>query len=816
MEILRTWVLRGANRWARVPVLEVELDLGGERAQPLKLADLTLAIQREGGCEVAFRQVVPMSGAGRFRVLIEFEEEEVGLAALQLAMEQWSASERGEAFDLAGRLPGFRERAYDVRLGPSTRAIVRAAQARGIPFRRLGSGSLVVLGQGAKQRRACTAETGNTSAIAETIAQDKELTRVLLRSVGVPVPQGRPVQDAEDAWRAAEELGLPVVVKPQYGNHGRGVATNLKTREQVERAYAAACEESHAIMVEQHIEGDDYRLLVIGGKLVAAALREPAHVIGNSRATIRQLIDEVNKDPRRSDGHSTSLSYIKIDPVSLGVLEEQGYTPESVPPKDQRVLIRRNGNLSTGGTATDVTDRVHPEVAARAEEAARVVGLDIAGVDLVARDVGLTMEEQRAAVVEVNAGPGLRMHLEPSAGKARPVGEAIVDLLFPLGETGRIPVIAVTGVNGKTTTTRLLAHLFKQAGHVVGMTCTDGLYVDGRRIETRDCSGPRSARAVLLNPSVTAAVLETARGGIVREGLGFDHCDVAVVTNLGEGDHLGLRGVETLEDLARVKGVVVEAVLPSGTAVLNADDPLVRECAATCPGEVVYFSQRSEIPLPAGRQVRLRDGLVQLRDRAVETALLALAEIPLTHDGKIAFQVENVLAAVAAAWAAALPLDAIRQGLRSFSGDNTQCPGRFNVFHVGGAVVIVDYAHNVSALSALVAALDKLPQTRRTFVGTGWNRPDDEVIAMGTIIGNSFDRAIVYRDIENRDRADGELMTLLSRGLGQGKRLNWLSDEKDERTAFQAALACTVPGELVVLGVEAIDDILPWLTARLN
>jgi cyanophycin synthetase len=545
-------------------------------------------------------------------------------------------------------------------------------------------------------------------------------------------------------------------------------------------------------------------------------------VVGDGRSTVAQLVAEVNKDPRRSDGHATVLSWIKLDAVSLAVLADQGCTPESVPPAGARVLIRRNGNLSTGGTATDVTDRVHPDVAARAVDAARAVGLDIAGVDVVATDIGRPLEGQRGAVVEVNAGPGLRMHLEPSAGKPRPVGEAIVSLLFPEGATGRIPVVAVTGVNGKTTTTRLVAHLLARPGAVVGMTCTDGMYVDGRRIDTRDCSGPRSARAVLLNPRVTAAVLETARGGILREGLGFDRCDVTVVTNIGSGDHLDLRGVETPRDLARVKRTVVEAVAPTGTAVLNAADPLVAPMAGHCPGSVTYFALDGGQPVLAahrragGRAVFVRDACVMLAEGGREEVLVPLAQVPLTHQGRVAFQVENVLAAAAAAWSLGVPPEAVRAGLESFTGGPEQVPGRFNVLAAGGATVIVDYAHNPSALAAVVDALDRFPPGRRTLVFSGCNRRDADVIDMGRIAGDGFDRVLLYADRGQRDRADGELNALLRRGLASGARTPEVADSPDEFAAIETALRDLRPGEVAVLGVESVEKALDVVQTALG
>ncbi len=844
MEFQHIWVLRGANVWSRCPVLEVELNLADcaavseERladcvarlraampslAQrpaasdlPALIRDVTLELQRLSGSPVAFGLVRPPGRDSICRVVVEYEEEELGRACLESARQWCVAALQDRPFEIPTELTRLRDLANDVRLGPSTAAIVRAARERGIPVRRLNSGSLVQLGYGCRQRRICTAETDATSAIAETIAQDKQLTRFLLSAVGVPVPEGRPVADAEDAWKAAEEIGVPVVVKPQYGNHGRGVATNLTTREQVLHAYAAAREEGSSILVESYIPGDDYRLLVIGGRLVAAALREPAHVLGDGHSTIVQLVAEVNRDPRRSDGHSTVLSFIKLDPVALAVLNEQGYAPDSIPPLGRRVLIRRNGNLSTGGTATDVTDRVHPETTARALDAARTIGLDIAGVDVVALDISRPLEEQRGAVVEVNAGPGLRMHLEPSAGTPRPVGEAIVSMLFPEGQNGRIPLVAVTGVNGKTTTTRLLAHLLRQRENGVAFTCTDGIYLDDRKLRGNDCSGPRSARAVLLNPQVRAAVLETARGGILRQGLGFDRCDVAIVTNIGEGDHLDAHGVETVDELAQVKRTVVQNVAPNGVAVLNAADPLVAGMAKHCPGRVVFFAIDADHPVLAahrksgGHTLFVRDARIVFADGRQEETLAVLNEIPLTRDGRVRFQVENVLAACAAARSLHISSTALRAGLASFTGAARQLPGRFNVFHIGEATVVVDYAHNPSALTALVESLSVFPHDRRTLVfAPSSDRREVDVVAMGHTIGDYFDRVLLYR-IEN------EAIAPLRRGIESGQRHPTIHEAHSERDALDTALSELQPNDLLVLGVESIEEALAFVQTRLQ
>jgi cyanophycin synthetase len=876
MEIRKIWVLRGSNYWTRFPALEAEVVLDGPESRPTNampgfanrlagflsaagahggekgvgetfwdrlergtslahvLQHLTLLLQSQAGSEVAFGLAKPVAPPTFYRVVVEFEEESLARASLATARDLCLAALHDRPFETPPALHALRELSQDVCLGPSTRAIVRAASERNIPTRRLNEGSLVQLGQGVGQRRILTAETDRTGAIAEAIAQDKELTRRLLKAVGVPVPEGRPVADAEEAWVAAADVGVPVVVKPRFGNHGRGVTTNLSSREEVVRAYEAARAEGSEVIVETFIRGSDHRLLVVGDRLIAAARREPAQVVGDGRSSVRRLVEEVNKDPRRSDGHSTVLSTIKLDAVALAVLAEQGYDPDSVPPPGARVLIRRNGNLSTGGTATDVTDEVHPEVAARAVDAARVVGLDIAGVDVMVEDIGRPLEEQRGAVVEVNAGPGLRMHLQPSAGKPRAVGEAIIDMLFPEGNTGRIPVAAVTGVNGKTTTARLLAHILRTTGRVVGLTCTDGTYLfgrpeagqppapAGRRIDPRDCSGPRSAAAVLLNPRVEAAVLETARGGILREGLGFDNCDVAVVTNVGGGDHFGLRGIETLQELARVKRVVVEAVSPTGAGVLNAADPLVAGMAEHCPGRVVYFALDEGTAVLAahrradGRAVFVRGGSIVLAEGEREAVLASLELVPLTHHGKVPFQVENVLAAAGAAWSLGVPLDSIRSGLASFHADEGQSPGRFNVFRARGATVVVDYAHNPSAVAALVASLGAFPATRRSIVFCSSNRRDIDVIEMGELLGEGFDRILLYRDQGNNDRADGELNLLLRRGIQRHGRAADVKEVAGEEEAIAGAFRDLGPGDLLVIGVDAIEDGLRWVRSHLD
>jgi len=864
MEFRKVLALRGPNIWANFPVLEVWTDLGaldrpstdfpgfndrlmnwlpsmiehrcsiGKRGgffQRLRngtylghiLEHVTLELQTLAGMDVGFGKARETSEQGVYKVVIEYREETVGRECLAVARQLCMAAVHDRPFHLAQAIERLRDLAQQVCLGPSTRAIVEAAEARAIPYRRLNTESLVLFGHGRKQRRIQAAETDRTSAIAEAIAQDKEMTRMLLRAVGVATPYGRPVKDADDAWETACDIGVPVVVKPQDGNQGRGVATNLSTQEQVVAAFAAARKEGESVLVEKFAPGHDYRLLVVGDRVVAAARREPAQVIGDGVHSVTQLVELANADPRRGEHHATVLSKIKLDAIAAAVLAEQGFTPDSTPPVGTVVLIRRNANLSTGGTAIDVTERVHPAVAAAAIDAAKIVGLDIAGIDVVAQDISRPLGEQGGVIVEVNAAPGLRMHLEPSVGISRPVGQAIVGALFPAGENGRIPIVAVTGVNGKTTTTRFIAHILRGTGKSVGMTCTDGIFVNDRRIESGDCSGPQSARNILINPSVDMAVFETARGGILREGLGFDYCDVGVVTNIGEGDHLGLADINTPEELARVKRCVVEAVAPGGYAVLNANDPLVVEMAAHCSGEVVFFAINGNHPVivrhrgVGGRAVFVRDCQVILADGDREETALPLDRLPLTRNGQVSFQVENTLASVAAAWSLGIPLDLIRARAESIAADSDKVPGRFNVLEIEGATVVVDYGHNAHSLMAVIEALKGFPHARRTCVySTAGDRRDCDIVRQGELLGAAFDRVILYEDHYLRGREKGVIVGLLRQGLASAARAKEIVEIAGATNAAETALTSTQPGELVLLQADTIDETMQWLRGYLE
>jgi cyanophycin synthetase len=618
----------------------------------------------------------------------------------------------------------------------------------------------VQLGYGVYQKRIRASETSNTSAIAVDACQEKPLTNHMLRVVGVPVPDGRPVASADEAWAVAQEVGLPVVVKPESGNQGKGVSVNLNSEAEVRSAYEIARLFRGDVLVERQIDGADYRLLVVNGKMVAAARRDPAQVVGDGQRTVRELVEAVNRDPRRRDGHSSSLTRIRLDSAADLVLAQQGLTLDAVPEPGRAVRLRSNANLSTGGTATDVTDDVHPSNAHLAELAAQILALDVAGIDVICRDIARPLREQGGAIVEVNAAPGLRMHLDPASGTPRKVGVPIVGMLFPRDAPSRIPIIAITGTNGKTTVTRLVAHMYETARRVVGMTSTEGTYIGGELVIAGDCSGPRSARTVLLHPHVEVAVLETARGGILREGLAFDWCTVGVVTNVS-GDHLGLRGIDTLEDLARVKQVVIENVHRDGAAVLNADDPLVAEMAAATDARIVYFSANPRNPIVTahlaqnGACVLVEQGAIVLAVDNLRTELIALERVPFTLGGRIPFQVQNALAATAAAWAAGLNPATITRALTTFTTDFGTVPGRFNVGEAQGVQIVVDYGHNVAALRALTAAVGALGPRRTVMALTlPGDRRDQDLIASVEATLPYVDEYVLYdsRDRRGRDR----------------------------------------------------------------
>jgi cyanophycin synthetase len=851
-------VLRGPNLYAFMPVLQVTLDIGPYEDRPSNsfpgfveritawlpglethecsvgrpggfierlrrgtyLAHIAehvaLELQNMMGFEVSFGRARGTEEHGVYRVVVAYKEEVPGRAAFNTALRLTLAAMHDEPFEIAAELEALMALADEYRLGPSTAAIVAAARKRRIPVIRIKpTGSLVQLGYGVHQQRIWASETSGTSAIAVDLCQEKPLTNHMLRVVGVPVPDGDTVTSEDDAWRAARTVGLPVVVKPLAGNQGKGVSSNLTTEQDVRSAFAIARRFSPEVLVEQFIEGHDYRLLVVNGRMVAAARRDPALVTGDGRRTVRELVEETNRDPRRRDGHSSILTRIRLDDAVELVLQQQGMTLDSVPELGHKVKLRENCNLSTGGTATDVTDLVHPRNVRMAELAAQILRLDVAGVDMLCRDISRPLREQNGAIVEVNASPGLRMHIHPAEGQSRDVGTPIIKMLYPDNKPARIPIIAVTGTNGKTTVTRLIAHMYETARKVVGMTCTEGTYIDQERIMRGDCSGPRSALAVLLHPYVEVAVLETARGGILREGLAFDACTVGVVTNV-TSDHLGLRGIHTVEDLAKVKQVVVENVRPDGAAVLNADDPLVAQMAAATDGRVIYFAASPTNPIviahreSGGQAVFVRDGGLIMATGAEEMELLALERIGFTLGGRIQFQVQNALAAVAAAWGAGLNPAMIARALTTFATDGVTVPGRFNVTEVGGVQIVVDYGHNPAAMQALGQAMDAFgPRRTVMLLGLPGDRRDEDLTATIQATQSYVDEYVLFELDDRRGRGAYETTQLLRRSISDDVPCAIAQNQRD---GVERAWQRVHPGERLMLIVDEVDEGLEQVT----
>jgi len=720
MEFLKILPLRGPNIWTYRPVLEVWLDIGvledspsntipgfyerltawlptlvehrcgvGERGGFLLrlregtwpghiLEHITLELQNLAGMQSGFGKARSTSVRGVYKVVVRSRNEQVSRAALHEARDLILAAMQDKPFDVPAAVARLHEMVDTLCLGPSTACIVDAATARGIPSIRLTEGNLVQLGHGARQHRIWTAETDQTSAIAEGISRDKDLTKNLLQACGVPVPEGRVVESPADAWEAAEDIGLPVVVKPSDGNHGRGVSTELMTREEVETAFRLADEEGSEVIVERFVRGNEHRLLVVGGRLAAAARGESVFVSGNGRSTLAELIDaQLNTDPRRGLSEDCPLNVISLEDDAAVRFEiaRQGLTADAIPPAGAQVLIQRNGNV-----AFDVTDRVHPDVAATVALAARIVGLDIAGVDLVAEDISRPLAEQGGAIVEINAGPGLLMHLKPASGKAQAVGAAIVESLFPDAGNGRIPVVGICGTHGKTQVARIVARLLQLSGKYVGLAGSEGLSFDKRTVDKRNCATWAAAQKVLLNRSVEAAVIENSIATILSEGLGYDRCQVGIVTNLDPSCHFGEYYIETVEQVCNVLRTQVDVVLPDGVAVLNASDPLVAQLAEYCDGEVIFFSSNAVSSVitahlaQAGRAVWVREGVIVLGTGAQEIVLFRLASVPVAESEHQ--QLDNVLAAIAAAWALGISVDLIRAGIATFEVERADSSAR--------------------------------------------------------------------------------------------------------------------------------------------
>ncbi|NNE24828.1 MAG: cyanophycin synthetase [Rhizobiales bacterium] len=867
MKILETTVFRGPNIYALFPVIRHQVDIGKLEDWPTGRlgADFTdrllellpglhehgcsygepggfvrrltedegtwighvwehvaIELQNVAGANVTFGRTRGAGETGVYNMVFEYEQEEVGLDAAKLAIDllHWllpadlaDAGIRNENFDFAAARDQFIRAAQRRALGPSTASLIKAGLERDIPWLRLNQYSLIQLGYGRFQKRIQATITSETHYIAVELASDKKQTNKILTDLGLPVPQQRMVYSRQEAVRAAKAVGGPVVVKPLNGNHGRGITTDLTDPEQIADAFDFALKgnkSGNGVIVETFIHGLDHRMLVVNGVLVAVSKRVPGHIVGDGVHTAEQLIEQVNADPRRGVGHEKVLTRIDLDKIAIEHLKEQGYTKDSVPPDGEVVFLRSTANLSTGGTSVDVTDIVHPDNRDMAVRAVKAIGLDIGGVDFLSADISKSYKENAAGICEINAAPGFRMHVAPSEGKPRDVAGAVMDMLFPTGTPSRVPILSITGTNGKTTTSRMVAHIYKLSGNTVGLATTDGVYIDGNLSVKGDFTGPQAAQMILRDPTVDAAVLETARGGLLRRGLGYQKCDVGAVLNI-QADHLGLRGVETLEDLARVKQIVVEVA--EDTAVLNADDELCLKMAGSTKAKnLCYVTMNANHPLvrehvrAGGRAVVLEQGMnghmIAIYDNSAHIPLMWTHLIPATIDGKAMHNVQNALFATAMCFSMGKSLEDIRHGLRTFTTSYFQAPGRMNVFDEHPFKVILDYGHNPSAIEAMTKLSDQLDiaGNRICVLTLPGDRRNEDIEAVAKNIAGRFDHYLCRRDDNLRGRTSDEVPRLLQAELlKNGVAEADISVIPDEVEAVDAALNMAQAGDLLLI-----------------
>ncbi len=775
---------------------------------------IALEIQSIAGMEVGFGRTRSYGEHGVYHVVFDYLEEKVGVYAAKAAVRIAQALVDNKEYNLAEDIQEMRELRETERLGPSTSSIIDEAIARGIPWIRLNKYSLCQLGYGMNQRRVQATVTSLTSNIGVEIAGDKEDTKYILNQAEIPVPKGDVIRSESGLEDAVDRFGYPLVIKPIDGNHGRGITTNIQNWEQALNAFHLAKKVSTSVIVEQYITGEDYRILVINHKLVAAAKRLPAQVKGDGKSTVQQLIDQTNADPKRGYGHEKVLTYITIDDITRKLLELKNYSLDSIIAKDEILVLKDTANLSTGGTSIDVTDMMHPSLVFMSERISRIVGLDICGIDFMTKDISRPVSEVGGAVLEVNAGPGFRMHLAPAEGLPRNVAGPVIDMLYPPGSQSRIPIVAVTGTNGKTTTTRLLAHMAKMMGHTVGYTTTDGIYIQNHLMMTGDCSGPGSAEFVLKDPTVNYAVFETARGGILRAGLGYKNCNIAIVTNVAP-DHLGLKGIHTLEQLAKVKGVVVESVLPDGYAILNADDDLVYAMRDKVQCKVCLFSMDEENPRikahmkSGGLSALFENGFITICKGEWKLRITKAVNVPLTYGGKAHFMIQNVLPAALTGYIQGFELDDIRSALESFIPSPAQTPGRLNLFNFKNFNVLLDYAHNPAGLTALKRFLENMEGKPKIGIiaGIGDRRQEDNE-GIGKVAAEMFDEIIIRQDKHLRGMKDTEIIAMLKNGIlshDPNKKITVIPSEKE---AIAHAIENAIPGCMIVICSDVVPDAL--------
>ncbi len=780
---------------------------------------IALEIQTLAGMDTGFGRTRDYGEPGVYNVVFSYIEENAGRYAAKAAVNICEALIAGVAYDMSDDIQQMRELREAQRLGPSTGSIVEEAVSRGIPWIRLNKYSLCQLGYGANQKRIQATVTSETSSIGVEIACDKEDTKFLLQQAEVEVPKGQIISRESSLEEACRYVKYPLVIKPIDGNHGRGITVNINTYEDALEAFHAAKKVSQKVIVEKFITGEDYRLLVINHRLVAAAKRSPAHVIGDGKSTVKQLVDQVNSDPRRGYGHENVLTMITINDLTKTIIAAKGYTEESIIPIGEKLVLKDTANLSTGGTAEDVTDIVHPANVAMAERISKIIDLDICGIDIMTSDISQPLSDTNGAVLEVNAGPGFRMHLAPTKGLPRNVAAPVVDKLFPKqGDTGRIPIIAITGTNGKTTTSRLIAHMAKMSGFRVGYTTSDGVYIQNRMLMKGDCTGPASAEFVLRDPTVNFAVLECARGGLLRSGLAFSQCDVGIVTNVA-ADHLGLKGIHTLDQLAKVKAVIPETVMPSGYAILNADDELVFNMRKNLTCKIALFSMDENNPhikalqRKGGITAIYESGYVTLCRGEWKMRILKADKIPLTFGGKAAFMIQNILPSIIAADVQGISIEDMKAALETFLPSSSQTPGRLNMFQFQNFQILLDFAHNPAGMEALRKFTDTLDANHKVGIIAGiGDRREEDNNEMGKIIAQMCDEVIIRQDKNLRGKTEQELIKMIDDGIKAYDPDKKTTIIPSEMEAIMHAVNNAKKGSLIIVCSDVVPEALQLVT----
>ena len=866
MKILSIQALRGPNIWSvrRKKLIQMRLDLEDMEQKPSNLVDgfperlealfptmyehrcsegvaggffmrvrrgtwmghviehIALEIQTLAGMETGFGRTRETKTPGIYNVVFSYTEESVGLFAGEAAVRITEALIPGDEYDLSADIKRMREIREEVRLGPSTSSLVDEAVSRDIPWIRLGTNSLIQLGYGVNQARFQATITDKTSNIAVDIACNKELTKKMLYNAAIPVAKGDIVIDEEDLKRCIDRIGFPIVLKPLDGNHGKGASINVKNMEDALAGLEFAKKYSRKVIVERFITGYDFRVLVIDNKVVAAAQRVPANVKGDGKHTVQELIDKENLDPRRGYGHENVLTEITVDRDTTDLLDKMGYTLDTIPKKGEIVYLKSTANLSTGGTSIDVTDMMHPENIFLSERISRVIGLDVCGIDIMAENLTQPLKENGGVILEVNAAPGFRMHLAPAEGLPRNVAAPVIDMLYPLGKPSRIPIIAVTGTNGKTTTTRLIAHIVKNMGYRVGFTTSDGIYVQNHMLEKGDTTGPYSAEFILKDPTVDFAILETARGGILRSGLGFSRCDIGVITNIQE-DHLGLNDIDTLEDVARVKSTVVKSVKKDGWAVLNAEDEYCVKVAGELDCKIAYFSLDENNPVikkhckAGGIAAIYENGFVTIKKGDWKIRVEKVTTIPLTLGGKAQFMIANVLAATLAGYLYGFKTEDMRLSLETFIPSAAQTPGRMNIFNFKEFKVMIDFAHNPSGYMAVESFLNQIesPYKVGIIAGVG-DRRDQDITDCGAIAARMFDHIIIRQEKHLRGRTEEEIINLILKGINSvDKKISYEIIPK-EVEAIKHAISTAQPGTFITALSDVITNAIDIVQSYLD